>query len=182
MNNEPLTTQSNETPTSPTECDVARAEPRPTEPTYSGVANAESVEPVTLAGVSEPTQDTTLSPEDALRDGRASLDAEQGKPTLEERVRAMVTSVGEKLKARIEENNIGPQPWKFLYSRVAPEGRGASVLEAHEVDGVGCLVRSRTMAGNSISEALVLVPGVECKPRSNDPKDGHELLPIGFKP
>lgn len=107
----------------------------------SDVVQSESAAPVTLAGVSEPTQST---------------DAD-------------------------EKQKIGPLAWETIFSR-SNVPFGASVLEAHAIDGIGCLVRSRTLAGNAISEALVLVPGVECKPRSNDPKDGHELLPIGFKP
>lgn len=157
-------------------------EPTTTE-NVSGVSQSESASPVSLAGVSEPTQSTTQATEadSALANGEANVAAEQGKPPFEECIKTMVESIAGKLQAAAEQCSVGPDPWKTIFSR-AKLPFGASVLEAHEIDGVGCLVRSRTLSGDSISEGLVLVPGVECKPRSNDPKDGHELLPIGFKP
>ena len=163
------------------------SEPTTSEPTtaenVSGVSQAESAAPVTLAGVSEPIQSTTQATDvaSALADGEAILAAEQGLPPFEQRLETLLKSAAAKLTDADEKQRIGPVPWKTIFSR-ANIPFGGSVLEAHEIDGVGCLVRSRTLSGDSISEALVLVPGVECKPRSNDPKDGHELLPIGFKP
>lgn len=150
----------------------------------SGVSQAESAAPVTLAGVSEPIETATSTTEvdSALAGGESNLAAEQGRPSLEERLKKMVESISDKIKSKEEALKIGPYFWKPIFSRADLALDGGHVLEAHEIDGVGCLVRSRTLSGKALSEALVLVRGVECKPRSSDPKDGHELLPIGFKP